>query len=79
MELLLWAILALIIFGISGISSAVREARRSAFVAVTAWSRVNDYASVGISKLDAKVMESLSITKEELDRLLKEAEEKQNN
>ena len=76
MELLLWAILALIIFGISGIASAIHEARRSATIVVSAWSRCNDYATIGMSKLDQKVMESMSITKEELERLLKETKKK---
>lgn len=76
MEVLAWAVLALIVFGISGISAAVREARRSASTVITVWSRANDYATVGVSKLDEKVMSSMNITKEELDRLLKEAENK---
>lgn len=76
MEMLAWAILALIVFGISGISSAVREARRSASTVITVWSRANDYAQVGVSKLDEKVMESMNITKEQLEQLLKEAENK---
>lgn len=78
MELLAWAVLALIVFGISGVSASIREARRSASLVVSAWSRTNDYATIGLSKLDEKVMSSMNITKEELEQLLKEAEEKQN-